>query len=321
MSGFLLNMIQRHQGAVDTVQPRIRSMFEPEATSPINKNDFANATNEVVTNDLEPKFDRPFDFVQPSNASKQVSEHMPEVPASYVVQQASQVDLNVTAGGYSSLDSNRLDLMNAQIQTVLTRLGRKTESTEPNHEHFSEKIEFPSNTHAQLTDKVKSPETSKFDGIEETISRLQNEINRVAKLKQSPETGERSPFVDINSRAIDLQSVSPNVRQGSKVADPFEKIDQPSKQPDGIEPAPANHQTGSLLVPAWLTALQAELNNRWYEVNAHSKLERVVNVTIGRVEIRAANPAPKQQNAVREKPKGILSLDDYLKQRESKVMP
>jgi hypothetical protein len=43
-----------------------------------------------------------------------------------------------------------------------------------------------------------------------------------------------------------------------------------------------------------------------------------INVTIGRVEIRATSPAPPPQRA-RPKSANVLSLEDYLRQRASRA--
>ena len=83
-------------------------------------------------------------------------------------------------------------------------------------------------------------------------------------------------------------------------------------------PPPINSPGGTLQIPAWLTDMQTELNNRWREINAQSQAEPVINVTIGRVEIRATNPEPAKPGRTEKKPTGVMSLDDYLKQRESK---
>lgn len=72
-------------------------------------------------------------------------------------------------------------------------------------------------------------------------------------------------------------------------------------------------QTGSLQAPAWLTEMQAELNKQIQAMQ--KKAESVINVTIGRVEVRAVQ-AEREKTARPKKPSGVMSLDDYLKQRE-----
>jgi hypothetical protein len=320
MSGFLTNMIQRHQGAVDTVQPRIRSMFESESPQLVNSGDFAGSTNPVVKNNLDSKDNREFGIAALSIPVNESSENTSGTPPSSRIQPSSDIDLSITADGRNSLDNERLNSMHVQIQDVLARLNRKSDSTEPSHDNVPLQFEIPHDIHAHSANIVTSPETGSSNNIEEILSRIQSEINRIAQSKQSPET-DRLAFAAAKPREIDPQPATQAIRQESKIADPFERADKPFKQPDRIEPASADRQTGSLLIPEWLAVLQAELNNRWHENSARPNPERVVNVTIGRIEIRATHPTPKQQSNVTEKPKGVLSLDDYLKLRESKGRP
>lgn len=317
MSGFLANMIDRHQGAVTTVQPRIRSMFESEPAQPIKNDDFAVATNEIAKHDVDTKVDRPSGFVPPSNPVEHAPDHAPAASLSIAWQLPFQPDESVKAAGFNSLDSSRLDLMNAQIQSVLARLGRRSESPKLDDEHVQQKAGFPSHISSPTTDKVKLPDTGIPDGIEETLSRIRSEISRVTKAKQGLPAHDFSSPVTVQTRDSDLPTVLPLNRPEEKSENFFGNLTGSFKQPEQIDAVPTD-QSGALLVPDWLAALQAELNNRWPDVNAHSESERVVNVTIGRVEIRATNPGPAQQASALEKPKGVLSLDDYLKQRECK---
>ena len=62
--------------------------------------------------------------------------------------------------------------------------------------------------------------------------------------------------------------------------------------------------------------MQTDLNNRWREINAKSEADSVVNVTIGRVEVRAVKSETLRQTKPQKKPTGVMSLDDYLRQRE-----
>jgi hypothetical protein len=66
--------------------------------------------------------------------------------------------------------------------------------------------------------------------------------------------------------------------------------------------------------PSWLPELEAKFNQRLQEKEA--KAEPVINVTIGRVEVRAVQSETPKQAKHQKKPTGVMSLDDYLKQRE-----
>ncbi len=72
---------------------------------------------------------------------------------------------------------------------------------------------------------------------------------------------------------------------------------------------------GALQIPAWLSDLQMDLRNQLKEMNTKSEAESVVNVTIGRVEIRAVQAEPVRQPKPQKKSTGVMSLDDYLQQR------
>lgn len=74
--------------------------------------------------------------------------------------------------------------------------------------------------------------------------------------------------------------------------------------------------SGSLDPPSWLYEVQTEFNQRWNELNRRSEPEPVINVTIGRVEVRAVQTDTPKQTKRQKKPTGVMSLDEYLKQRE-----
>jgi hypothetical protein len=79
---------------------------------------------------------------------------------------------------------------------------------------------------------------------------------------------------------------------------------------------PSREQPGVLQIPAWLIDMQKNLDNRWREINPKPAPEPVVNVTIGRVEVRATQGETVRQSKPQKKPTGVMSLDDYLSQRE-----
>lgn len=80
-------------------------------------------------------------------------------------------------------------------------------------------------------------------------------------------------------------------------------------------------QEGQLTIPNWLASMQSEINQRWQHLNAEiESAQPVVNVTIGRVEVRAlqgaAMSASNSQQKAQKKPSGVMSLSDYLKSRD-----
>ncbi len=66
--------------------------------------------------------------------------------------------------------------------------------------------------------------------------------------------------------------------------------------------------------PSWLSELEARFKQFAQEKKAQP--EPVVNVTIGRVEVRAVQTETPRQKPQPQKPAGVMTLDEYLKQRE-----
>ena len=77
--------------------------------------------------------------------------------------------------------------------------------------------------------------------------------------------------------------------------------------------------SGLLQTPDWLSQIQADMQDRWQALNQQAQAEAVINVTIGRVEVRAVRAdspqAPRKKSAL---PSGVMTLDSYLKQRDSR---
>ena len=72
---------------------------------------------------------------------------------------------------------------------------------------------------------------------------------------------------------------------------------------------------GVMRTPDWLMDMQRNLNSR-RESNVVSSSEPSINVTIGRVEVRAVHTESETRQVKRDQPVGIMSLEDYLKQRD-----
>jgi len=75
--------------------------------------------------------------------------------------------------------------------------------------------------------------------------------------------------------------------------------------------------TGVLQPPPWLEQVQDSL--RGQQGDRHKKdVGPVVNVTIGRIEIKAVRSGSAPPLARERKPRGVMSLDDYLRRREKR---
>ena len=81
----------------------------------------------------------------------------------------------------------------------------------------------------------------------------------------------------------------------------------------GVSPQNSPFHSG-LEPPSWLPEIEARFKHYLQEKNEQP--EPVINVTIGRVEVRATQTEPPRQKPQPQKPAGVMTLDDYLKQRE-----
>lgn len=82
--------------------------------------------------------------------------------------------------------------------------------------------------------------------------------------------------------------------------------------------SPERLQTGLFQTPEWLAEIRSDLQKRVREPSAQQPSEPVINVTIGRVEIRATSAPAAQPSAAGNQPRGIMSLDDYLEKRNGR---
>ena len=316
MSGFLLNMIHRHQGLVDKVQPRIRSIFEPEpAPAAATDNAFANTADATVKERPDTDFERPSGFTK----SKDIEQSAPETPlpslGSIMFKEPLQPFEDYKASDPNPLAGNRIDLMNGQIQSLLARLAGKPEPQEStNNSNLSQKP-VSSDANGQNAVSLETDDRGLNSRLEETLRRLTSHASY-------PRDGqsEIEDHAHLAPAHADKTEADPSARiprkTGNKAEEPVEALHKPiSAQAEPVSTAKSS-QAGTLQPPAWLKDLQTNLNARWRETNTHA--EPVINVTIGRVEVRAINTEPLKPSAAQGKPKGVLSLDDYLKQRESK---
>ncbi|MFZ2311774.1 MAG: hypothetical protein WAV82_04075, partial [Methylobacter sp.] len=167
-------MINRHQGMVDKVQPRIRSMFEPEAASAAVANPSVSGTDTMVKDSRDTVFEPRL----ASSKSPIIEKSAPETSRSAILQQTVQSDKGLSTSDLHLHDRNRMDLMNEQIQSVLARLGRKAVIQEP----VNDANKTPQNqASSDATDQTKSNavanEQGLANGIEETSRRLKNQTN------------------------------------------------------------------------------------------------------------------------------------------------
>lgn len=87
---------------------------------------------------------------------------------------------------------------------------------------------------------------------------------------------------------------------------------------DSLDSAPGSTQASNISTqpPLWMSELTARLNTGISENEV--KADPIVNVTIGRVEVRAVQADSPKKVKQSKKPTGIMPLKEYLKKREGK---
>ncbi|MGZ8158731.1 MAG: hypothetical protein ACXWT4_07970 [Methylobacter sp.] len=309
-----MNMINRHQGLVDKVQPRTRSMFEPETAPAVAEdNTFTGAADTMVKESRDTGFAQQPVFSKTLIIDESIPDTPPSAPASALFQQAAQTGEDFRINEPTTLDRNRMEVMNEQIQGVLARLGRKQKSQETFSDANELQKSVPSEAAEQTTGKDVSNEMGLASRIDETLSRLKNQTSHAVEGKQGLQDQAHTLSANTGTTEADPLLTLPAHTETTGAGLHNEFINHQAQTVN----TPIISQDGAFQIPGWLTELQTELTGRWREINTKSQAEPVpvINVTIGRVEVRAINTEPPKPTPAQGKPKGVLSLDDYLKLR------
>lgn len=325
MSQFLQNLIARHQEAgtsqavLARVQPRPKSRFET-ASEPksIVQNDFADNDNllkESHHSDAGSKLTQGL-----ANASSILTSesNRPALDTQVTTQQSKKHPVIQTDS------SDQIENLNERIESLTVQFGQK-----------SPVLETPTNISSKQNYSMAEdqPESSFFSEPSnpqnlfvagELNDRIQTILNSL-KNQQSLVADNPEPVTQHDHSTVETEKYSENDAQQhtasiSKTISRFQQPDFKKKQ-QTIEirnEQRQSDQSGLLQIPQWLTEMQADLNKRLQEINAKPETEPVVNVTIGRVEVKAIQQNSSKQPKVRNKPSGVMSLDDYLKQRENR---
>ena len=187
---------------------------------------------------------------------------------------------------------------------------------------------LPSKHHGHALDDSRAQrENTEPHSIPETVSPPERESSFETELYQRLQTlfqrlqnntaPQRHEDSDVGL-APRLSAPDSNQFTGAKDAKVPLGEDRPDNQPVGKNglSTPPLQEPKALQVPGWVTDVQTKLSRRMKEIDSKSGTEPVVNVTIGRVEVRAIQNETRRQSKPQKKSTGVMSLNDYLKQRE-----
>ncbi len=315
MNGFLTNLLDRHRGVGNIVQPRPCSRFEQD-TRPLFTLKTDSGDSGISHEDLEieqmktaPLPQRAYesrnqiDLISPGHLK---FENQP--PTTHGEKpQLLQPTHETHSGRERDIPRSRDDL-----QSILDRL-------QPSKKRLPLKHDV-----ASVADRRAQHENTNLHSNHETVSppveegSFQTELSqRIQTLLQRLQNHEKSHGNDDTEIASSTQ-LPYWLRTGEQEINM--PLDVPRSDNQSAEDKGINRLSpglaGALQIPAWLSDMQSDLNNRWREINTRSKVEPVVNVTIGRVEVRAVQAETVRQAKTQKKPTGVMSLDDYLQQRK-----
>lgn len=316
VSGFMHNLMARHQdgggadsGAAQFVQPRPRARFEADSAPSLFTNSSNNfsESGSFSQNEVAPSFANP-----PKRISK-LSVFRSDPPVSPVEpfhqesnkRTAAQPDPHLTVSQNTAAEplSNRMKNMLHRLRTP----QQQAQSDEQKPPHQLEQQMRQIQIVEQRAERPGGHVESSSLRMEEILHRLQVRPKEQAVM---PTFSERITVIE--------QESLPHPPEARSV---LQTEDEPTRQISRPASSPLSSRSAGLLeLPGWLNGLQAELQNLREGASAapQAQPEPVINVTIGRVEVRAVQAMTAQRAQRSPKPSGIMSLDEYLKQRENR---
>lgn len=322
MSTFLRTLIDRHQEgtagreSVHKVQPRPKARFENDTGS----DTFASSTLETGSEFSAPR--RSDTDVRPDmNPHDPSAESLLTTDIRQMDRQAQDsVQPNNDKPAIASDYAPRLDDLNSRIEALTSKLQRQLYGQDTSRTADNQSVE-PSEideTTSENNGQANHRQWSTNDDINHRIQGILQTLHR----QQPHQSGENSSLQSINRRTPDRAGSELEIsrRPEKNVPDGNILPKEPVLNIPSISSLPEQekmHQSGLLQIPEWLEEMRDDLSGRLQALNANTKTEPIVNVTIGRIEVKALPADSVKQSKVRiNKPSGVMSLDDYLKLRE-----
>ncbi len=306
MNPFFTSLVDRHLDRCDTVQPRTPALFEPDhdgAASP-----FSGETANPPEADVVPQED----FSPEATVEKN------RAPALTRGRENSSPPAPPEREPFSAQD----DLHQQQP----SRFSRQPQIEPPPHSSMPiepwvvDQTRPPETGMAgktppreTATREDKPPEDRPFQSdtrqpvgenltprIQATLQRLAGDLDGRKNGQPDAMQAEQNPTQQNDTSAAELTPAGkPNRDRQEESSGTFP---QDSTMHSTLEP------------PSWLSELETRFKQFAQEKKAQP--EPVVNVTIGRVEVRAVQTETPRQKPQPQKPTGVMTLDEYLKQRE-----
>jgi len=316
MKDFFTNLIDRHHGKAETVAPRVRSHFENEI-HPKQAGLGEQQQSAVQLEQGQPPLFSP-GKTPPSDrqdrANVDVGAQIPGSPEPSGSGSDSH-DFSHHAQGETGI-AQQLETAPGRTKPE-ARVSANSQQIESSHrplhasdaEHHAAVPASPfSDSTADLNMRMEAVlkrirAFSKPESLHESNNEMQGLLARqeIDSIRTRPE-----------SEALRETGKEPVVGPGSMGASSYDDQDFDAEETSKH----SRTSLGELELPLWLQTRQAEsdVNNTVIKEDR----EPSINITIGRIEVKAGREFKSKPESSRKKPSGVMSLDEYLGQKQRK---
>lgn len=372
MSDFFSNLIDRHLGVCDTVQPRIPGHFEADqATGVEGSSSGASRPVESENGQSWPSPQPPNEVVRqwPQERDSEVSHRESMANNRYpAADPASVFSIEVPKTAVDEFDSTGGDdfsssslLETDDLSPVSDLIEQPAARSNFIEAEGAQRLDIDSDFHPKTITQQR-PLPANRAAFSDEYDLLRDEVAQTGRGDRDEVTADHSPLthpVDkqyleqrLNRRidAVLQQLVDPplsateltsngdhNDRDEMLVEAPAENssrldvarspevvmpaVEQPTAAVESQPDSDRDHLHQSekhhpLEAPAWLSEVTAQLNQHSQN---EAKTEPVINVTIGRVEVRAVQSETVKNAPPSKRPSGVMTLDEYLQRRKGQA--
>ena len=331
MNDFFSNMVSRHLGTCDTIQPRTLGRFEVDSSrggvdSPdesINSliSGINVAAGTINESDLtgSKKDDSSSSHLEISEPSTQLDlSEQQEVPPDFHA-------LPTRPDETHPFDEVVRDFEPPTTEYALDEQGGQQYESQisiPSEKRTSLLNAAVSLDSAPTSERQTNRQNAEHDPENELDHRIRAMLQRLVGGSESPLT--ESALDDPDSQQYEGQmaeAMPPLLNAAAVSLDSKPTTERKTNHQNNLSADGEGDNTAlyeSLEPPSWLPEIENRFNT--YLKDKEAKAEPVINVTIGRVEVCAVQAEAPKKTRHAKKPTGVMPLDEYLKKREDRGM-
>jgi len=327
MNDFFTHLIGRHLGTSDTIQPRTLGRFEVDRSggmldspdeginsvvSGVNVTSVRTDESDLMGLEKDDSSSSQLELSNPSTQQDFSDEGISSVVSAVNVATVTSHESDLMGSKKDDSSSSHLKLSKPSTQVDLTEQQEVQTDSHflPNRPYavhpFDEVVPDTQAPNSRATEH--NPENELNHRIRAMLQRLVgaavNEQGRQQYEGQISIPSEKETPL-LNAAVVSLDSVPNSQGQTNR---------QKNVSADGENTALYE----PLQAPSWLPEIENRFNTHLKD--NETKIEPVINVTIGRVEVRAVQAEAPQKTRYAKKPIGVMPLDEYLKKRDDRGM-